>query len=725
MDQTMTANLTGTMLDGRYQLIEPLGQGGMAHVYLANDTAKGGQVAIKLMRDDLCDDAEFIKRFESEARAAASLNHPNIVKVLGFGQDQGRRYIVQEYVEGSSLKELIIENGTIPWQSAVPIAIQIGLALENAHRNGIVHRDIKPHNILITKDLVAKVTDFGIARATTSNTITLTSGVTFGSVHYFSPEQARGTIVSAKSDIYSLGIVLYEMVTGRVPFDGDTSVAVAIKHLQDVPPLPSQFNPSIPRGLDQIIMRCVQKSPDNRYRDARELVDELDALMIDPNGVFGVIPGVPDVDGQTTAIQAIRPDPNYNKLREIERTISDRRRYRNRDTIIVLAIIVLSIVFLMSVGTWAWRRLSSNIKADPGRTYELENYIGKEISEVEKKLKADEIDFTVKYVDDQTVLPGIIIDQNPGEGIVIKPNTATLSLVVSGGQEMLAIPDYAGQTAERAQAELSTTFGFNVIIQQEFSDVTEGRVIRTIPAAGEKLPRGGNITVMVSQGMQIVKLPNFVGQPYSAAKTKLIELKLVLGSTVSVTVDPITQQKIEVPEANRVVISQKPAPDTPVVANSVVSLTYGTPQDYANFLNPSPTPVPFFSMPVLDRMTLATARTMLELHKATNITISYASEESRALPETALYIIDQEPAPNVQVALNDSINLLVGTQQEYNEIKNPQPTPAPSPTPTTEGTTKPTTTKPTTTKSTTTKPTTTASSSDTNTKPGQGNKGNG
>ncbi len=692
MDQTMTANLTGTLLDGRYQLIEPLGQGGMAHVYLAVDNETGGQVAIKLMRDDLSDDAEFIKRFESEARAAASLNHPNIVKVIGFGQESERRYIVQEYVEGSSLKELIIENGTIPWKSAVPIAIQIGLALENAHRNGIVHRDIKPHNILITKDLVAKVTDFGIARAATSNTITLTSGVTFGSVHYFSPEQARGTIVSAKSDLYSLGIVLYEMVTGRVPFDGDTSVAVAIKHLQDIPPQPSQFNPAIPRGLDQIIMRCIQKSPDNRYRDARELVDELDALMIDPNGVYGVIPGIPDADGQTTAIQAIRPDPNYNKLREIERTISDRRRYRNRDTIIVLAIIVLAIVFLMSVGTWAWRRLSSNIKADPGRTYELQNYIGKELSEVEEKLKADDIDYTVKFEDDQTVLPGIIIGQNPGEGIVIKPNTTTLNLIVSGGQELLAIPDYVGQTAERAQTELATTFGFNVIIQQEYSDVTEGRVIRTIPAAGEKLPRGGNITVMISQGMQMVKLPSFVGQPYSTAKSQLIELKLVLGSTVSVTVDPVSGQKIEVPESSRVVISQKPAPDTEVVANSVVSLTYGTAQDYANFLNPSPTPVPFFSMPELDSMTLATARTMLELHKATNVTVNYASQESRNLAETALYIMDQEPATGTQVALNDSVILLVGTKQEYNEYKNPQPTAAPTTSATTSSTT--TTTNP-------------------------------
>ena len=254
----------GTLIGNRYCIVRAVGQGGMAQVYLATDQQTGGPVAIKIMKDDLSRDQEFIKKFDTEARAASSLDHPNIVRVLGYGQDGDLRYIVQEYVEGSTLKDLISQRGMLDWKVAVPLVIQIGLALEHAHRRGVIHRDIKPHNILITRDMVAKVTDFGIARAINSNTITLTSGVTFGSVHYFSPEQARGSLVSEKSDIYSLGIMLYEMVTGQVPFDGETSVAIAIKHLQETPQPPSAVRPGIPVGLDRIILKCIRKSTATR-----------------------------------------------------------------------------------------------------------------------------------------------------------------------------------------------------------------------------------------------------------------------------------------------------------------------------------------------------------------------------------------------------------------------------------------------------------------------------
>ncbi|MDD2375722.1 MAG: protein kinase, partial [Eubacteriales bacterium] len=325
----------GVLIDGRYVILKPLGHGGMAHVYLAEDRETGGQVAVKVMKDDLTDDPEFIKRFDTEARSASSLDHPNIVKILGYGQDQDLRYIVQEYVEGNTLKELIQQRGSLDWQLAVPLAIQIGLALEHAHKRGVVHRDIKPQNILITSDLIAKVTDFGIARATNANTITLTSGVAFGSVHYFSPEQARGGIVSEKSDIYSLGILLFEMLTGKLPFDGETSVAVAIKHLQELPPPPSSYQAELPPALDQIVLKCIQKSPESRYQDARELVDELDAFMIEPNGIYGVISGNTDWEGSTTAIGLQRAESNFGKIREIEKSIQERRRSRYRDTAIV------------------------------------------------------------------------------------------------------------------------------------------------------------------------------------------------------------------------------------------------------------------------------------------------------------------------------------------------------------------------------------------------------
>lgn len=694
MNQAQTTSLSGSVIGGRYQILEPLGQGGMAHVYLAVDQKTGVQVAVKVMRDDLSSDQEFIKRFEAEARAASSLNHPNIVRVIGFGQDRERRYIVQEYVEGCSLKELIDADGPIPWQTAVPMAIQIGLALEHAHKNGIVHRDIKPHNILINKDHIAKVTDFGIARATTSNTITLTSGVAFGSVHYFSPEQARGTIVGEKSDIYSLGILLYEMVTGQVPFDGDTSVAVAIKHLQEVPPLPSLINATIPRGLDQIIMKCIQKSPDNRYRNVRELVDELDALMIDPNGVFGVVAGVPDRDGQTTAIQAMRPDPNYNKLREIERTINERRRSRHRDTAIVIAIILVAIVFLTSIGVWGWRKLSGTVQTDPNRTYELENYVGREISEVETQLKKDNIKWDKVFEENPTVPAGIIIKQSPGSGVIIKPNSSVVILTVSGGQELKTIPDYAGQTASKAQTELFQTYGFKVETMTENSSIDKGKVIRTIPAAGQKAPQGSTIVVVVSDGMPMVTMPEYAGQPFLKVKEDMLKLKLVLGPIVSISVDPVTGAPVDVPEANRVVIRQSVPAGTQIIAGYVVSLTYGTAQDYFYFLNPTPTPIPFVTMPDLDRMSLSSTRTLLTLQGLTNLTVSYISEESRALPEGQLYVIIQSPATGAQVALTDPVQITVGSMAEYNASKNPTPTPTPSPTPTPTVTPTPTITPP-------------------------------
>ena len=249
----------GTILNNRYKILELAGTGGMAKVYKATDLNTGEVVAIKTLKSEYNDDLEFVRRFDLEARAAASLSHPNIVNVYGVGEDNGVKYIVQEYVNGKSLKEKLEETGKMDWRLAVPIVIQIALALEHAHSQSIVHRDIKPANILITPDGVCMVTDFGIARATNSNTVSMTGGTALGSVHYFSPEQARGGAVDHRSDVYSLGILMYELLTGEVPFDGESSVAVAVKQLQEEPVKPRELESSIPQGLEDIILRCMQK----------------------------------------------------------------------------------------------------------------------------------------------------------------------------------------------------------------------------------------------------------------------------------------------------------------------------------------------------------------------------------------------------------------------------------------------------------------------------------
>lgn len=703
----------GVLVDGRYIVLRPLGQGGMAHVYLAEDQVSGVQVAIKVMKDDLTDDPEFIKRFDTEARSASSLDHPNIVKILGYGQDQDLRYIVQEYVEGSTLKDLIQERGALDWNLAVPLAIQIGLALEHAHKRGVVHRDIKPQNILITSDLIAKVTDFGIARAANANTITLTSGVAFGSVHYFSPEQARGGIVGEKSDLYSLGIMLYEMLTGQLPFDGETSVAVAIKHLQEMPPPPSKFQADLPPALDQIVMKCIQKNSESRYLDARDLVDELDGFMIDPNGVYGVITGGGDWEGSTTAIGLQRPESNFGKIREIEKTIQDRRRSRYRDTAIVIAIIVVALIFLTTLFVWGWNRIQDNLSRQTEAEVELDNYIGRDISEVEPILDRLGVRFTVRYREDDSVLEGRILDQNPGAGTRVKTNGTTLILTVSGGRNRITIPDYRGQTLLKARTELEQTFGFKVLLRYEYSEFERDIVITTEPGAGQTLSRGDSITLVVSEGSPKVVVPDLVGLPMAQAREELSAKNLVVGPMTSIAVDPETGAPIDVPEAERVVIRQVPAAGTEALARSVVSIVYGTALDYQQYLNPTPTPIPTAIMPSVAGQPLQYVLEQLtEIGFSVFSTVNISMQDN--IPEHERIVIRQSIEPGMEVDVSQPVTLYYGTLLDYQQYLNPTPTPQPTtqPTttrPTTQATTAPTTTRPTTTTTTTTEPTTTES----------------
>ena len=268
-------NLIGKMLDNRYEVLEKVGNGGMATVYRAKDHVLNRYAAIKVLKDEFTTDSEFIKKFNAEAQAAASLTHPNIVQIYDVCNEDNLYYIVMELIQGKTLKEIINDEGRLPWKWSVNIAIQIASALEIAHKNNIVHRDIKPHNIIITEEGTAKVTDFGIAKAVTNSTITA-FGTTIGSVHYFSPEHARGGYTDAKSDIYSLGIVMYEMLTGRVPFDADTPVSVALKQVQEEPVDPITYNESIPISVNRIILKAMQKDPNQRYQNATDMITDLE-----------------------------------------------------------------------------------------------------------------------------------------------------------------------------------------------------------------------------------------------------------------------------------------------------------------------------------------------------------------------------------------------------------------------------------------------------------------
>ena len=278
-------NLEGRVIGNRYEIINRIGNGGMATVYKAKDITLNRFVAVKVLREEFTTDAEFIKRFNIEAQSAASLAHPNIVSIFDVGQEDNIYYIVMELIQGKTLKEIIDEDGVLPWKWSLNIAIQIASALETAHKHNIIHRDIKPHNIIITEDGVAKVTDFGIAKAVSSSTITA-FGKTIGSVHYCSPEHARGGYTDAKSDLYSLGVVMYEMLTGRVPFDADTPVSIALKHMQEEPIEPIKLNPSIPYSVNKIILKAMKKDTNLRYQSATEMLKDLTMALKDPDGSF-------------------------------------------------------------------------------------------------------------------------------------------------------------------------------------------------------------------------------------------------------------------------------------------------------------------------------------------------------------------------------------------------------------------------------------------------------
>lgn len=276
-------SLEGKTIGNRYEILEKIGVGGMATVYKAKDNILKRNVAIKVLRDEFTTDEEFIKRFNTEAQSAASLTHPNIVSIYDVGHEENLYFIVMELIKGKTLKQIITEEGVLPWKWSINIAMQIASALEMAHKNNIIHRDIKPHNIIITEDGIAKVTDFGIAKAVSNSTITA-FGTTIGSVHYFSPEHAIGGYTDAKSDIYSLGVVMYEMVTGRVPFDADTPVSIALKHMQEKPVEPIKLNPSIPYAVNKIIMKAMQKEVSLRYSSATELLKDLSLALKNPEG---------------------------------------------------------------------------------------------------------------------------------------------------------------------------------------------------------------------------------------------------------------------------------------------------------------------------------------------------------------------------------------------------------------------------------------------------------
>lgn len=585
----------GVFLGKRYEILGRVGSGGMADVYKGKDHKLNRYVAIKVLKSDYRSDQVFIQKFLSEAQAAAGLMHPNVVNVYDVGQDRGLYYMVMELVEGITLKDYIQKKGKLSAKETISISIQMVTGIQAAHNRHIIHRDIKPQNIIISKEGKVKVTDFGIARATTS-TQTISASV-MGSVHYTSPEQARGGRVDEKSDIYSAGITMYEMITGHVPFDGDSTVSVALKHLQEEIVSPSKEVPDIPYSLECIIMKCTQKNPERRYHDCESLLLDLKRSLVDPDGDFvitgSVAAAAPDSDRtvvmSTEELEQLQnqryddeddeydddydedeyddedeeDDDDYQEERRKKKDVNPDTKKIMRILLIVAGVIVaLLVIFLVgnAVGVFS----GPGITATTEKQVDVPDVRGMTEDEARDELNDKNLGMRVSGREASDEYDkGEIISQDPGEGEKVDEHT-TIEVVVSTGPEtkMVQVPNVVDAKEADAEKEIEDA---GLIVKKEFEtsdDVDAGRVISVSPDAGTEVEEGSEVTIVVSTGPEtkMVAVPKLVGRQAADAEAALTSAGLV-GS--------VTEQYSDEPAGQ--VISQSPLEGEQVEEGSTVS----------------------------------------------------------------------------------------------------------------------------------------------------------
>ena len=516
-------DLEGKILGNRYEIIEKIGNGGMATVYKSKDKILNRYVAVKILRDEFTTDEEFIKRFRIEAQSAASLTHPNIVSIYDVGNEGSLYYIVMELIKGKTLKEIITEeNGPLPWKWSLNIVIQIASALETAHKNNIVHRDIKPHNIIITEDGVAKVTDFGIAKAVSNSTITA-FGTTIGSVHYFSPEHARGGFTDAKSDLYSLGVVMYEMLTGRVPFDADTPVSVALKHMQEEPVAPKELNDKIPQVVNDIILKAMQKDVNLRYQSATEMLKDLNTALKNPGENNVHIENNMDAATQRISTEEIAEAERKSKA------ANNKKKNKFKEFIlkhkVLSAIIGAILLFFIAFGS-----TMGIVELLNPKEVQLPDLVNKTQDEAEQIVKDLKLKLSVKSEEfSDTVEKGKIISQDPSyqPNYTVKEHTE-ISVVISKGTETTEVPDLVGKTREEAEKLLKDAGLTPDITEQNDEKVEAGIVLSQDIEEGETVNKGSTIKLVISKGSAIVnvEMPSVVGQTEEQAKNTLTALGL-------------------------------------------------------------------------------------------------------------------------------------------------------------------------------------------------------
>ena len=521
--------MKGTCLKGRYLLGEVIGKGGMAVVYKAYDFRSGRTVAVKVLREQYNQDAEFVRRFEQEAEAASAISHENLIDIYDVGEQNGTRFIVMEYVDGMTLKSLIKEHGALDNYSAITIARQICTALQIAHDAHIIHRDIKPQNILLDRRGVAKLSDFGIAK--TSDTQTITGGGdngVLGSVHYFAPEQARGEGVNACSDLYSLGVVMYEMVTAKLPFTGDTPVAIALQHMSTAAVPPIELNPKVTHALNEIILKAIRKNPEERYQSGRELYDDLSMALVYPEGGFihdkvtdPPAEAQPDANDDSNDTDQSRKQKKKNRPKSKQKT----RRQIVRGRILKAALCVLILAAAITAVC-----LSANIPLPVGKQ-EVPSVVGVKMEEAAARLDAAHLVMEVGSTRfDETVAPGIVLEQLPTSGSTAKTGD-TVKVTVSAGPETARLPDLSGKQLEEAQAMLEL-LGLKVSSVNRVADSDQERnsVIGQAPVAGSVLRNGDSVELTISDPPILRTVPELGRCSLEAAQQKIEEAGLSLGA---------------------------------------------------------------------------------------------------------------------------------------------------------------------------------------------------
>jgi serine/threonine protein kinase len=568
--------MDGIVLGNRYELLEKIGEGGMSEVFKARCNKLNRFVAVKVLKKEFCNNADIVEKFKGEATAIAALSDNNIVNILDVGTQDELNYIVMEYVKGKTLKDIIKQVGKMNYETAISVTIQIAKALDCAHRNNIIHRDVKPQNILVTEDGVMKVTDFGIAKSSTSETITNTSTI-MGSAHYLSPEQAKGSFIDCRTDLYSLGVVLYEMVTGNPPFQADTAVTIALKHLQEDVVPPKNVNSKIPDSLNQLILKAVEKDPIKRYQSAKEMIADLQKIKDNPNAR---IDNGEEENDHTIIMSAVteqlskQEEPsntkNYDSYEEdddyyYEDEEEEKTGGISKSKIVKITIGVAVVLLLLVLGTAAFKMVSS---VSSNKEVQVPNLVGKNVEDARKQLEDLKLVLTEGGTEASDEAEGTILKMNVDAGTMVKENSQ-VRVIVSGGKTKITMPDLGDYDIDTAKTILNS-LGLKISSSSDqYSDsVPKGQIISQTPAKDKDVTSDDKITVVVSKGPEVkyATVPSVIGLDTESAKSKLSNSGLKMS---------IQEQETQTESENGKVLSQSAGEGSKEVQGTTVTVVVG------------------------------------------------------------------------------------------------------------------------------------------------------